>query len=178
MLPGQLSARSLQPAARHGKLAQRPSAAPSLPTQGSPRPSSSECECEPNAWVAQPSSLSQMRVKHSYGASVSSCSEWWAVLGSNQWPLPCETEVGCLQINDMRAGFLIATRTCCHLISLDITQCRSVTSALSQNCPSGAGMAGRRLSAGAEHSMRGPSAARVSRTRGYPAPRAQCAATM
>ena len=21
---------------------------------------------------------------------------WWAVLGSNQWPLPCETEVGCL----------------------------------------------------------------------------------
>src|ERR1700739_4733889 len=127
MLPGQLSARSLQPAARHGKLAQRPSAAPSLPTQGSPRPSSSECECEPNAWVAQPSSLSQMRVKHSYGASVSSCSEWWAVLGSNQWPLPCETEVGCLQINDMRAGSPIATRTCCHLISLDITQCHDRT---------------------------------------------------
>src|SRR5579863_738206 len=25
-----------------------------------------------------------------------------AVLGSNQWPLPCETEVGCLRINDMR----------------------------------------------------------------------------
>jgi hypothetical protein len=29
--------------------------------------------------------------------------QWWAVLGSNQWPLPRETEVGCLQINDMRA---------------------------------------------------------------------------
>jgi hypothetical protein len=26
---------------------------------------------------------------------------WWAVLGSNQWPLPCETGVGCLRINDM-----------------------------------------------------------------------------
>src|SRR5262249_42777712 len=55
--------------------------------------------------------------------SLSYCSDWWAVLGSNQWPLPCETEVGCLQINDMRAGPPIATRTYCHLISLDITQC-------------------------------------------------------
>ncbi len=27
-----------------------------------------------------------------------------AVLGSNQWPLPCETGVGCLRINDMRAN--------------------------------------------------------------------------
>ena len=49
--------------------------------------------------------------------------KWWAVLGSNQWPLPCETEVGCLQIKHMRAVPPIATRTCCHLISLDITQC-------------------------------------------------------
>src|SRR5262250_1556103 len=54
-------------------------------------------------------------------------SEWWAVLGSNQWPLPCETEVGCLRINDMRAGPPIATRTCCHLISIDITQCHGRT---------------------------------------------------
>jgi hypothetical protein len=52
---------------------------------------------------------------------------WWAVLGSNQWPLPCETEVGCLRINDMRAAPPIATRTCCHLISLDITQCHDRT---------------------------------------------------
>jgi antitoxin HicB len=37
--------------------------------------------------------------------------EWWAVLGSNQWPLPCETEVGCLRINDMRAGSPVATAT-------------------------------------------------------------------
>jgi hypothetical protein len=53
--------------------------------------------------------------------------EWWAVLGSNQWPLPCETGVGCLRINDMRAVPPIATRTCCHLISLDITQCHGRT---------------------------------------------------
>src|SRR5262249_14282223 len=58
---------------------------------------------------------------------LSSCSEWWAVLGSNQWPLPCETEVGCLRINDMRAVPPIATGTCCHLISLDITQCHDRT---------------------------------------------------
>jgi len=32
---------------------------------------------------------------------------WWAVLGSNQWPLPCETGVGCLRINDMRGGSLV-----------------------------------------------------------------------
>ncbi len=48
--------------------------------------------------------------------------EWWAVLGSNQWPLPCETEVGSLRINDMRAGFPIATGTCYHVVSLGITQ--------------------------------------------------------
>ena len=57
----------------------------------------------------------------------SSCSKWWAVLGSNQWPLPCETEVGCLRIKDMRVGPPTATRTWCHLISLDITQCHGRT---------------------------------------------------
>jgi hypothetical protein len=63
-------------------------------------------------------------------------SGWWAVLGSNQWPLPCETEVGCLQINDMRGELLIATRTCCHLVSLGITQCHDpVVPKLSQRHP-------------------------------------------
>jgi hypothetical protein len=61
------------------------------------------------------------------GGFLSSCSnylcEWWAVLGSNQLPLPCETEVGCLQINDMRVEFPIATGTCYHVMSRDITQC-------------------------------------------------------
>ena len=55
------------------------------------------------------------------------CSTWWAVLGSNPWPLPCETEVGCLRINDMRAVPPIATSTCCHLISLDIKRCHDRT---------------------------------------------------
>jgi hypothetical protein len=45
------------------------------------------------------------------GIGLSYCSEWWAVLGSNQWPLPCETGVGCLRINDMRAGSPVATGT-------------------------------------------------------------------
>jgi hypothetical protein len=27
-------------------------------------------------------------------------SQWWAVLGSNQWPLPCETGLWGLRIND------------------------------------------------------------------------------
>jgi len=49
--------------------------------------------------------------------------EWWAVLGSNQWPLPCETGVGCLKINDMRAVFPIATVTWYHVMSFDITPC-------------------------------------------------------
>ena len=31
-------------------------------------------------------------------------SEWWAVLGSNQWPLRCETEVRGLRIKYARAG--------------------------------------------------------------------------
>src|SRR5215471_8662375 len=65
------------------------------------------------------------------GTSLERCSadafEWWAVLGSNQWPLPCETEVGCLRIKDMRVGPPTATRTWCHLISLDITQCHGRT---------------------------------------------------
>src|SRR5882762_10610145 len=52
---------------------------------------------------------------------------WWAVLGSNQWPLPCETEVGCLRINDMRAVSPIATRTCYHVMSFDITLCHART---------------------------------------------------
>src|SRR5262245_12191660 len=52
---------------------------------------------------------------------------WWVVLVSNQWPLPCETEVGCLRIKDMRVGPPTATRTWCHLISLDITQCHGRT---------------------------------------------------
>ena len=50
---------------------------------------------------------------------------WWAVLGSNQWPLPCETGVGCLR--DMRVPFPIATRTCYHPMSPDITQCHDRT---------------------------------------------------
>ena len=57
----------------------------------------------------------------------SRCSEWWAVLGSNQWPLPCETGVGGLRINDIGAEFLVATRTCYHVMSLDITQCHDRT---------------------------------------------------
>src|SRR5882762_1759051 len=52
---------------------------------------------------------------------------WWAVLGSNQWPLPCETEVGCLRINVMRAVSPIATRTSYHVMSFDITQCHDPT---------------------------------------------------
>ena len=52
---------------------------------------------------------------------------WWAVLGSNQWPLPCETEVVGLRINDMRAWIPIATRTCYHVMSFDITQCHERT---------------------------------------------------
>src|SRR5207302_4609544 len=50
-----------------------------------------------------------------------------AVLGSNQWPLPCETEVVGLRINDMRAWIPIATRTCYHVMSFDITQCHDRT---------------------------------------------------
>src|SRR5215469_1015506 len=49
--------------------------------------------------------------------------KWWAVLGSNQWPLPCETGVGCLRINDRRTGFPVATGTWYHMMSFDITEC-------------------------------------------------------
>ena len=59
--------------------------------------------------------------------ALSSCSEWWAVLGSNQWPLPCETGVGGLRINDMRVVSPIATRACYHVMSLDITPCHERT---------------------------------------------------
>jgi hypothetical protein len=58
------------------------------------------------------------------------CSKWWAVLGSNQWPLPCETGVRGLRINHMRVQFPIATGTWYHVMS------RNVTIGLSQNCPS------------------------------------------
>jgi hypothetical protein len=57
----------------------------------------------------------------------SACFKWWAVLGSNQWPLPCETGVRGLRINGMRVQIPIATGTCCHVISLDITQCHDLT---------------------------------------------------
>ena len=53
--------------------------------------------------------------------------KWWAVLGSNQWPLPCETGVWGLRINDMRVHFPIATGTWCHVMSFDITQCHDLT---------------------------------------------------
>src|SRR5258708_39268155 len=71
--------------------------------------------------------MSQIRGRQAQGMALSSCSEWWAVLGSNQWPLPCETEVGCLRINDMRAVSPIATRTWYHVMSFDITQCHERT---------------------------------------------------
>jgi hypothetical protein len=37
--------------------------------------------------------------------------------------LPCETGVGCLQINDMRDASPVATGTRYHVMSFDITQC-------------------------------------------------------
>ena len=52
---------------------------------------------------------------------------WWAVLGSNQWPLPCETRGMGLRINDMRADSPIATGICYHVVSRDITQCHDPT---------------------------------------------------
>ena len=55
--------------------------------------------------------VSQIQGKQVEQIALSSCSERWAVLGSNQWPLPCETEVWDLQINDMRVVPAIATRT-------------------------------------------------------------------
>ena len=41
--------------------------------------------------------------------------------------IACETEVGSLQINDMRAETPIATGTWYHVMSLDITQCHDLT---------------------------------------------------
>jgi hypothetical protein len=58
-------------------------------------------------------------------ASTARTCNWWAVLGSNQWPLPCETGVRGLLINSMRDRFPVATRTCYHAVSLDITQCHA-----------------------------------------------------
>ena len=55
---------------------------------------------------------------------------WWAVLGSNQWPLPCETGVWGLRINHMRVLMPIAIGTWYHVMS------HNVTIRLSQNCPS------------------------------------------
>jgi hypothetical protein len=48
-------------------------------------------------------------------------SEWWAVLGSNQWPMPCETGVRGSRIKDMRAASPVATNTWYHGMSFDIT---------------------------------------------------------
>ena len=58
------------------------------------------------------------------GLLLPSCApKWWAVLGSNRWPLPCETGGRGLRIKDMRAQNHFATATCHHLMSFDITQC-------------------------------------------------------
>ena len=67
--------------------------------------------------------LSQIRAANPQEFSRSACSEWWAVLGSNQWPLPCETGGRGLRIKDMRARTPFATGTWYHLMSFDITQC-------------------------------------------------------
>jgi hypothetical protein len=61
-----------------------------------------------------------------------SCSEWWGVRGSNQWPLPCETGYGACgsTICECSSQLQQALRiTWCHSIS------RIVTSGLSQNRP-------------------------------------------
>src|SRR5262249_23223607 len=50
-------------------------------------------------------------------------SEWWAVLGSNQWPMPCETEGRGLRINRMRGQTPFTRGAWYHLMSFDITQC-------------------------------------------------------
>jgi len=41
--------------------------------------------------------------------------------------MPCETGVGDLRINDMRAGSPVATGTSYHVMSFDITQCHDRT---------------------------------------------------
>lgn len=54
---------------------------------------------------------------------------WWAVLGSNQWPLQCETEFGGLQINHMHMrppGDQLHR----HLASRDVTRFH----AMSRSC--------------------------------------------
>ena len=119
--------------ARRERRARNLLAAPSLSSQASDGPTNLQSSgmqtrlLEPNAWVIRYEKLSQIRGKRAQGIALSSCSEWWAVLGSNQWPLPCETGIWGLRINDMRAVSSIATRTCYHVISLDITQCHDRT---------------------------------------------------
>jgi len=99
-----------------------------------PKSCESECVCRVVARSKRLSSeftglaagcgeMSQIRAKWARETALSSCSERWAVLGSNQWPLPCETGVGCLRINDMRVEFPIATGTWYQVMSLDIKQC-------------------------------------------------------
>src|SRR6516162_1049547 len=83
------------------------------------------------AWLGQANSFNPKRSVPNARQPAAGNNPKFAVVGggtgSNQWPLPCETGVGCLRINDMRAGSPIASRTCCHLISLDITQCHDRT---------------------------------------------------
>ena len=67
--------------------------------------------------------LSQIRAANPQEVSRSLCSNWWVVLGSNQWPLPCETEGRGLRIKDMRGQTPFATGVWYHLMSFDITQC-------------------------------------------------------
>jgi hypothetical protein len=85
----------------------------------------------PNHTMAMPSprpvrALSQVRVNQSERNAGS-----FVLVGGRYWArtsdLCRETEVGCLRINDMRAVPSSATRACCHLVSLDITQCNDRT---------------------------------------------------
>src|SRR6516162_9703962 len=100
--------------ARRGRRARNLPAAPSLSSQASDEPTVFGMQTrllEPNAWVIRYEKLSQIRGKRAQGLALSSCSEWWAVLGSNQWPLPCETGVRGLRINDMRVVSPFSTGT-------------------------------------------------------------------
>src|ERR1700728_2737408 len=119
----QLAVLFLRRGAQRGRPVRNARAAPSL----SSRVSGLIYACKPNAWVSGPLELSQIRGKETKGIGLSCCSKWWAVLGSNQWPLPCETGVRGLRINDMRAETPIATGTWYHVMSLDITQCHDLT---------------------------------------------------
>src|SRR5580700_1574149 len=122
----QLAVLFLRRGAQRGRPARNSHAAPSLSSQVS----GLSYAYIPNAWVIGPPELPQIRGKETKGIGLGYCSEWWAVLGSNQWPLPCETGVRGLRINHMRVQFPIATGTWYHVMS------RNVTIGLSQNCPS------------------------------------------